>query len=74
METVPFSWQPNPEAPTWAGDCIVLALEEGGDVASRLTTDWEFDVVGRPTRTPYAAPPLADDEAASGEAREPVGV
>ena len=52
MTTVPFSWQPNVNAPTWAGDCVVVALEEGGDVNSRLTTDWEFDCVGRPTRTP----------------------
>lgn len=50
MESVPFTWQPNPKAPTWAGTCVVLALEEGGDVNARLTTDWEFDVEGRPTR------------------------
>lgn len=52
MTTVAFTWQPNLSAPTWAGDCVVVALEEGGDVNSRLTTDWEFDIVGRPTRTP----------------------
>lgn len=51
METTPFSWQPNVNAPTYSGDCVVVALEEGGDVNSRLTTDWEFDVVGRPDRT-----------------------
>ena len=51
MTTVDFTWQPNVAAPTWAGQCVVVALEEGGDVNSRLTTDWEFDIVGRPTRT-----------------------
>lgn len=64
METVPFTWQPNPAAPTWSGDCVVVALEEGGDVATRLSTDWEFDVLGRPDRTPFAAA----DEAATDEA------
>ena len=57
MDTVAFEWQPNPEAPTWAGSCVVVAVEEGGDVNTRLTTDWEFDVVGRPTRTPKAEAP-----------------
>jgi hypothetical protein len=50
METVPFTWQPNPNAPTWSGTCVVVAVEEGGDVNTRITTDWEFDIVGRPTR------------------------
>ena len=51
LQTVAFTWTPNPTGPTWAGDCVIKALEEGGDVNSRLTTDWEFDVSGRPTRT-----------------------
>jgi hypothetical protein len=51
METTAFTWTPNPDGLTWAGSCVVVALEEGGDVNTRLTTDWEFDVVGRPTRT-----------------------
>jgi hypothetical protein len=60
METVAFSWQPNENAPTWAGNCIVVATEEGGDVSTRLTSDWEFDIVGRPTRT---AAPITEPEA-----------
>lgn len=61
LTTVPFSWQPNiTGAPTWEGSVLIEALEEGGDVNTRITTDFEFDVIGRPTRT-YAAP-LADDE------------
>lgn len=65
MTTVAFTWQANAvDAPTWAGDCVIVALEEGGDVNSRLTTDWEFDVVGRPTRT-AAALMQADETAAA---------
>ena len=62
LQTVAFEWAPNVEgAPTWAGNVVIKALEEGGDVNARLTTDWEFDIAGRPTRT-YAAPPLEDGE------------
>lgn len=52
MTSKPFTWQPNVTgAPTFAGTCVILALEEGGDVNARLDTDWEFDVNGRPSRT-----------------------
>jgi hypothetical protein len=64
METVAFTWEPNATAgPMWAGDCVIVALEEGGDVNVRLTTDWEFDIAGRPTRTPAAAREAVDVEA-----------
>lgn len=57
MMTVPFTWSPNTTgAPEWAGDVVIVALEEGGDVNTRLTTDWEFDVSGIPTRTYTAGP------------------
>lgn len=56
METVPFTWTPNANGLEWAGSLVVVALEEGGDVNTRLTTDFEFDTVGRPART-YATPP-----------------
>ncbi len=57
METVPFTWQANQTgAPTWAGNVVVVALEEGGDVNTRITTDWEFDISGVPTRTYTPAP------------------
>jgi hypothetical protein len=56
MQTVAFEWVPNVSgAPTWAGEVVILALEEGGDVNTRLTTDWEFEIVGIPTRTAAAA-------------------
>ena len=61
LQTVAFEWAPNVVgAPTWAGSVVIRALEEGGDVNTRLTTDWEFDVSGQPTRT-YTAAPLEDE-------------
>lgn len=51
VTTQPFTWQPNQNgAPTWTGAVVIVALEEGGDVNVRLTTDWEFDVSGTPAR------------------------
>jgi hypothetical protein len=59
LTTVPFTWQPNiTGAPSWSGTCVIKALEEGGDVNTRLTTDWEFDITGRPVRE-YVTVPLA---------------
>jgi hypothetical protein len=56
MTTVPFEWQPNiTGAPTWSGNVVIVALEEGGDVNVRITTDFEFDVSGIPLRTPFTA-------------------
>jgi hypothetical protein len=64
LQTVTFLWQPNiTGAPEWSGEVVIVALEEGGDVNVRLTADWEFDLSGVPVRA-YAAPPLAEDEAA----------
>lgn len=54
METVAFTWQPNAEAETASGSVVVLAVPWGGDVNTRLTTDWEFDVSGSLTYTPAA--------------------
>ena len=66
LETVDFSWAPNiVGAPTYTGQCRIVALEEGGDVNSRLTTDWEFDIIGRHNRDYAEAPPLQDEGAAA---------
>jgi len=47
MQTVAFTWEPNQDgAETVTGHVVVLAVEYGGDVNSRLTTDWEFDESG----------------------------
>lgn len=51
MLTVPFTWEPNTDgAPKWSGSVVIVALEEGGDVNTRLTADFEFDVSGDITR------------------------
>lgn len=54
-ETVEFTWTPNASGPTWTGKCTVKAVVIGGDVDSRLTTDAEWPVAGKPTRTDKAA-------------------
>jgi hypothetical protein len=69
MQTVAFEWVPNVNgAPTWAGEVVVLALEEGGDVNARLTTDWEFEIVGIPTRTAGGAAAASSSGPARSEA------
>src|SRR4051812_10755666 len=66
MKTVPFSWEPNTTgAPTYSGDVVIVALEIGGDVNTRLTTDFEFDVSGDLTVTPAPVVPLEADEASA---------
>ena len=51
-QRVPFTWQPSPSSPTYSGVVQVLAVEVGGDVAARLTTEAEWPVVGAVTVTP----------------------
>jgi hypothetical protein len=65
MKTVPFEWTPNVDgAPKWSGDAVIVALEEGGDVNTRLTTDWSFDISGEPTREYVTTTQAAPAEAA----------
>jgi hypothetical protein len=53
---VPFTWEPSgATGPTYAGTCQIRAVEVGGDVATQLTTEAEFPIVGVPTRTEPAA-------------------
>lgn len=53
--TVAFEWTPNTTgAPTFSGNVVIVAVEIGGDVNTRLTTDFEFDVSGPLTVTPPA--------------------
>ena len=47
--TVPFSWQPNAGATTISGTVTVRALEMGGDVNTRITTDFDWPIAGKPT-------------------------
>jgi hypothetical protein len=52
-ETVGFEWVPNDVAtgPTITGSCVIVGLEFGGEVNTRLTTDFEFDTDGKPDIT-----------------------
>lgn len=51
LETVAFEWTPNtPDGTKWTGNCQVLPVEIGGDVAVQITTDFSFPVVGEPAR------------------------
>jgi len=64
LTTVEFTWQPNVTgAPEWAGSVLIEALEEGGDVNTRITTDFEFDILGKPTRTYSVAADAATADA-----------
>jgi hypothetical protein len=47
--TVPFSWQPNAGATTITGNVTVRALELGGDVNTRITSDFTWPLAGEPT-------------------------
>jgi hypothetical protein len=47
----PFTWQPNEGDTAVSGTVQVRALEFGGDVNTRLTTDFEWPVQGDPTFT-----------------------
>lgn len=41
-ETVDFAWQPNTGATKWVGKVTVRALVIGGDVNTRITSDFEW--------------------------------
>ena len=49
---VAFEWEPKNGGPTFAGNCLVTAVEYGGDVNSQNTTSFSFAVIGAVTRTP----------------------
>jgi len=48
---VAFTWEPHDGGPTFAGTCVVLAVEFGGDVKQQNTSAFSFAVVGQVTRT-----------------------
>lgn len=57
LEEVDFAYTPNVEAPTIGGRLRLKLPGEflGGDVASRLTSDFEWTITTAPTRTPPVA-------------------
>lgn len=56
--TVPFSWCPGDLLlePTYSGNCQIRSVTIGGEVATQITTDAEFPIVGDPLIT-YPVPP-----------------
>lgn len=51
LEHVPFVWAPRgAEGPTYSGTVEVRALEVGGDVGKRLSTEAEWKVDGKAIR------------------------
>jgi len=68
-DQVEFTWQPNAGAATWSGEMFVQAVEIGGDVNTRLTTDFSFAIVSTPVYTPDPAP-LGATTASTGPAGE----
>jgi len=57
LEVVDFTYTPNSEAPTLTGQCRIEVPSEsfGGDVNTRITSDFEFAITSEVTRTPPAA-------------------
>lgn len=57
LEKVPFVWYPRGEAePGYGGTVEVRALEVGGDVNKRLTTETEWKIVGDVARLAAVGP------------------
>jgi hypothetical protein len=61
LTNVEFSWQPNAGDTIFSGTVQVRALEVGGDVNSRLTTDFDWPISGDPTVVWPTPPPLAEE-------------
>lgn len=49
--TVDFTWQPNATATKFTGQVQIRAVEIGGDVNTRITSDFSWPCVGKPTPT-----------------------
>jgi hypothetical protein len=62
LTTVPFTWNPNAGTTAIAGNVQVRALEMGGDVNTRITSDFDWPISGTPTPTWVVL--AADDQAA----------
>jgi hypothetical protein len=60
---VPFSFTPDKTKPTtkWTGTLRVIPLNVGGDVPTRPTSDFDYPIIGTPTKAITTA---ADEEAA----------
>ena len=58
LTAVPFSWQPNENATVITGMVQIRAVEMGGDVNTRITTDFDWPLQGDPTVTWPVTTPL----------------
>ena len=58
---VPFTWKPSATAAEWTGSVEVQAIEVGGDVNTRLTSDAEWKITELTPPTGFVPPvaPLA---------------
>jgi hypothetical protein len=65
---VPFLWQPNEGTMEFYGTVQIRALVVGGDVNTRITSDFEWPIKGQPTAT---WPTVAADDQAGDEEPEP---
>jgi hypothetical protein len=65
LESVPFTYTPNVAGPTLTGTVRleVPAESYGGDVNARITSDFEWAIIGEITRTPAAAALAASSSA-----------
>ena len=51
---VAFEWVPDSAGSVkFTGNCLVVAIEFGGDVAQQNTSDWEFSIQGDPARAAH---------------------
>lgn len=49
LENIAFSWQPNENETIVSGTVQIRAVEMGGDVNTRITTDFDWPLQGDPT-------------------------
>jgi hypothetical protein len=68
-QKVPYLWKPNDNGASFTGNVNIRAVEIGGDVNTRVTSDFEWPLDGPPTVTKPAAEapasaPVADTEPA----------
>jgi hypothetical protein len=54
LEEVAFEWKPSATSGTYSGTVEIRAVEIGGEINKRLSTDWEWKITGTgvPTLTP----------------------
>jgi len=54
LEVMAFTYTPNAEGPTITGEVRLEVMSEtyGGDVNTRITSDFEWSITGEVTRTP----------------------